>query len=238
MPGANNETVNEEKKTKTVVASGAGAAGENETDQSSQAAGSADETDLGEGDFADPVKALAEIKKLRAENAKSRVKNKSLEDNLTQINGTMTKLKGALGIETDEVDPEKQVASLRQENEALQVQAAVNELCREHEIPRKAEKYFQFLIAQEFEALKEGEEISDERMLEISAEAKKTIAPAAATSTGAKTTKGVPNPDASAGSVSAAQFAKMNSGEKSALYVKNPEQYQKLFNEAKEKRLL
>lgn len=221
---------------------GAGAAG---------GEGSADETKLkaaadagansggdeGEGDFSDPEKAKAEIKKLRAENAKHRTKNKSLETEFGAMKETVGKLKQALGIEGDDADPEKQIASLKAQNEALQFETAVGEICREQDIPRASEKYFKFLLAQEFDALEEGEEITEERIIEIAAEAKK-LAPAAAQSSTGLNNGNKPPPAGSANDISVAQFVKMNSGERSQIYVKNPNLYNKLFEEAKEKRLL
>lgn len=237
MPGANNEETDGKKKTGKQGSEGDGAGADDATDE---AAGSAEDDASDAGDFADPVKALAEIKKLRAENAKHRTKNKSLEDEFGKVKSTMTKLKSALGVdgEGDEDEPEKQIATLKQQNEALQIQNAMSELCREHEIPRKGEKYFNFLIAQEFEALEEGAEIPEERILEIAKEAKEMFASGSGKGTGTGVGTGKkPPPGENADSISAAQFAKMNPGEKSVLYTKNPALYSKLFSEAKEKRL-
>lgn len=237
MPGANNEETDGKKKTVNEGSDDQVIDADGDSDES---AGS-DEDESGDaGDFADPVKALAEIKKLRAENAKHRTKSKSLEGELGKVKSTMTKLKSALGVEgeEDEDEPERQIASLREQNEALQIQNAMVELCREHEIPRKGEKYFNFLIAQEFDALEEGEEIAEERILEIAKEAKQMFASGGGQGggTGVNTQK-KPAAGENADAISAAQFAKMNPGEKSLLYTKNPALYTKLFNEAKEKRL-
>lgn len=230
MPDAQNLETNENGK--KVVATG----GDESTNSSNTSVDSAVDDNSSE-DFSDPVKAMAEIKKLRAENAKHRTKNKTLDEQMVKVNGTMSKLKSALGLESEDQDPEEQVTTLKQQNEALQVQMAMNELVRENDIPRSGEKYFNFLIAQEFETLEEGEEISEERIAELAKETKKMFAGGSNHSTGVKDSKANPNPDASASSISAAQFAKMNNGEKSALYVKDSALYQKLFNEAKEKRL-
>ena len=236
MPGADDLETDGKKKTGKQGGEGDGAGADDAADD---AAGSAEDDASDAGDFADPVKALAEIKKLRAENAKHRTKSKSLEGELGKVKGTVTKLKSALGVgdDGDEEEPEKQIQALQQQNEALQIQNAMSELCREHEIPRKGEKYFNFLIAQEFEALKEGAEIPEERILEIAKEAKQMFAGGGGQGGGTGVGTGKKPPAGGADSISAAQFAKMNPGEKSALYVKDPGTYQKLFNEAKEKRL-
>lgn len=236
MPGANNDKTDDKNKNGKAGDEGTGAGDEGEKDPSNAAAGSEGDGGDDAGDFADPAKALAEIKKLRAENAKHRTKNKSLEEKLGSIDGTMKKLKSALGVEDESEDPEQKLKTLQAQNEAMQMQMAMSDLCREHEIPRKGEKYFNFLIAQEFESLKEGEEISEDRILEISKETKAMFSSGGASSTGVDTSK-KPNPGEKPDSLSAAQFAKMNPGEKSALYVKDPNQYNKLFQEAREKRL-
>ncbi len=239
MPGADDKKTDDKGKNGKAGDDGTGAGDEGDKDPSKKAAGSEDDDGGDAGDFSDPAKALAEIKKLRAENAKHRTKNKSLEDEFGKVKGTMSKLKSALGVEGDEEDePEKQIATLKQQNEALQIQNAMSELCREHEVPRKGEKYFNFLIAQEFESLEEGAEIPEERILEIVKETKQMFSSGNGSGTGTGVGTGKkPPPGENADAISAAQFAKMNPGEKSVLYTKNPALYSKLFNEAKEKRL-
>jgi len=236
MPGANNE---ETDKTKNGAgAGGNGAAGEGGNPNPDDSGAGGDPTDDELEGFADPVKAKAEIKRLRAENAKHRTKSKALETELGGVKATIDKMKKALGLE-DEADPAEQVATLKQQNEALQVEMAMSELCREHEIPRQGEKYFKFLVAQEFETLSEGEEISDERVLELAGEAKKMFAANGNSGTGTGVNPGQkPPPSGNNESTSVADFVKMNNGEKSELYIKNPNLYQKLFDEAKQKRLI
>ena len=119
----------------------------------------------------------------------------------------------------------------------------MSELCDEHEIPSASKKYFKFLVSQEFEKLKDDEEISEERMTEIAAEAKKVG------SGGGKNSKSSTSVDLDADgkkkdpagkddAISVGQFSKMNMGERTELYTKNPALYEKLKNEAVEKRLL
>ena len=98
------------------------------------------------------------------------------------------------------------------------MQMAMSDLCREHEIPGKGEKYFNFLIAQEFESLKEGEGNFRDRILEISTETKAMFSSGGASSTGVDTSK-KPNPGEKPDSLRHSS-QKMNPGEKSALYVK------------------
>ena len=204
--------------------------------------GQGDDDGAGGEDFSDPEKAKAEIKRLRDENAKSRIKNKKFETELSAQKGVVGKLKAALGIEDDAADPETQIKDLKSQNENLVVQAAMNDLCDEHDIPSASKKYFKFLVSEEFAKLKDDEEISDERVAEIAAEAKKVGG------SGGKNPNSSTGVDGNAGggkkpagkddALDVAQFVKMNLGEKSALYTKNPSLYQKLMDEAKEKRLL
>ena len=187
-------------------------------------------------DFSDPAKALAEIKKLRAENAKHRTKNKALDEQMSSLNGKFTALKKALGVEDDEEDPEVKIGRLHAENQALALEVSISRISREHEIPAGQEKYFRFLLAEKMEALEDGQEIGDDDVAEIAAEVKKISGKAAGNSTGVSAGK---KPNADGGTTLTVQaFAKMNTGEKSELYAKNPSEYTRLFNEAKSQRMI
>lgn len=231
MPGANNEQTGENNNQNQ----GTGSENSDNQESNQEAAGSAGDDSA---DFSDPAKAQAEIKRLRAENAKHRTKNKSLEERFSHMNETMGKMKQAMGLTDEEVNPEEVIQGLQLQNEAMQVQMAMSDLCREHDIPRSGESYFNFLIAKEFEGLAEGDEIAEDRIAELAMEAKKMFNGQNGGGSTGLNTRQKPAPGQNAGDISAAQFAKMNPGEKSALYVKNPNLYNQLFSEAKEKRLL
>lgn len=196
--------------------------------------GSEDESD--DAKWTDPKAAAAEIKKLRAENAKARTARKTLDEEKTKLLGTVAGMKKALGLEEESQDPAAEVSKLKAENEALQLQLSINSIARDLKIPPESEKYFQFLLAQKFETLKDTEEISDEDLEEIRKEVHKASG-RRDSSTGVDDggTERQPNEKSE---ITAEQFSKMNTGEKSALYVKNPALYQQLFEQAKAKKIL
>lgn len=185
-------------------------------------------------------KTKAYLKKLRGENAKHRTKNKELTSKLTGFEGTLAKLKAAFGGEDEQTDPAELAQSLQARNEALEVELGIAQLTMEHGIPTEGQKYFRFLIEQQADELAEGEEISDEQITKIVAEVSKTIGKGKgstnANSTGLNGGKR-PDPDA-AGAVTVEQFSKMTIAEKNELFLKDQQQYQKLFNAAVEKRLI
>lgn len=203
--------------------------------------GSQDDGNEGEDDsiFSDPKKAAELVKSLRTENAKHRTKNKELGSKLAAMEGTLGKLKKAFGgEEDDESDPAEKVAELSSANERLTMELHLRDIARESGVPAEREKYFRFLLAEKLEALEEGEELGEEDIAEAVKAATDGFAPKKS-STGVKPGTGdAPNPDSKPGDVTVEQFVKMNSGEKSQLYTKNPDLYQKLFAEAVAKKIL
>lgn len=207
-------------------------------DQTDDTTGADDgEGDDGEGDFSDPEKVKAEIKKLRAEAAKHRNKAKAVSEQLASVNGKMSGLKKALGVEDENEDPEAKLKAQQAKSDALEVELSVVHLARDHEVPKESEQYFRFLLGQKLESLEEGEELSDEQVEELAAEAKKVSGKPANNSTGLGGGK-KPPADNGKGALTVEQFVKLNTGEKSAIYAKNPSEYSRLFSEAREKRLL
>jgi hypothetical protein len=179
--------------------------------------------------------AMDEIKKLRAENAKHRNRNKELDSSLGEREQILQKMKHALGLE-EETDPAEHLEALAQQNQQLQVELTVKELVQNFGVPNETEKYFRFLLSERLESLEEGEELTEDEIEVLAQEARKIRGGAVGSSTGLSLEK---QPNASAqGTVSAADFAKMGLSERSQLYTKNPALYQKLFDEAQAKRLL
>lgn len=176
------------------------------------------------------------IKSLRNENAKHRTKNKTLEESLGKYDGELKKVKEALGIKDESEDPKVALANLQQTNEALQVEMSVMSLAMEHQIPFENQKYFKFLLGEKFESLGEGEELSDEDLAEVIAQAKGIGGGQGKKSTGLNG-GAKPNEGANQG-VTVEQFAEMSIAEKSDLYGKNPQLYQQLFQQAVSKKLL
>lgn len=213
---------------------------QDQQDQSLEAAGS-DEEEGQEGtdDFKDPVKAMTEIKKLRAEAAKYRNKAKATDDQVKALNEKLGKLKTALTGEEDEgEDPEVAIGNLKQQNEALQMELSLQNLCSEHDIPGASQKYFKFLLNERFEALEEGEELTEEDVAQVAEEARKLSGSGGPRQNSTGLSKGAkPNADDNKGQT-IEQFSKMSVAEKSLLYTNNPNEYNRLFSGAREAGLL
>jgi hypothetical protein len=190
------------------------------------------------GDFSDPVKAAAEIKKLRAEAAKHRTRAKNLDGEMLTMKSTLDKLKQAFGGEDQEIDPAEQLQAIQQQNENYQVELGILQLAREHSISPDQDDYFRFLLTKKFEGLEEGGELTDEDLQEVIQKVQGVSGmkqnPA---STGVNAGKKDPAGNGKS-SVSAEQFAKMTLTEKSKLYVSDAALYSRLLTEANEKRLI
>ena len=193
----------------------------------------ADDTSI----FSDAKKAEAEIKKLRAENAKSRLKNKDLDGQMASMKATFDKLQAAFGGEKDETPPEEKVKQLQSQSEAMAVEGSITQLAWEQGIPFEQGDYFKFLLLKQFESLEEGEELSEEALSEVIAKVKGTQGGSGTNSTGLNS-NAAPAPKAGAGDITVQKFVAMNLGEKSALYAKDQATYTRLFAEAQEKKLL
>jgi hypothetical protein len=245
MPGANDKNAKpgagegNDQETKDKKAAGEGGEGEG-------TGGQAGDNDNGGGDealFTDPEKVKKLVSDLRKENAKARTKNKERDSEFESMRGTIDKLKKALGgDEADDTPPEEKITHLTQSVQAAEGRMAILELALEHGIPSKDVKYLGYLLAEEAGSLEEGEEVSEERILEIVGEVKSRTAPAsaAASSTGVKGDQGGKKSPAGNGSgeVTVEQFAAMNMGERSDLFAKNQPLYNKLFAQAAKERLL
>jgi len=190
------------------------------------------------GDFSDPVKAAAEIKKLRAEAAKHRTRAKNLDGEMLTMKTTLDKLKQAFGGEDQEIDPAEQLQAIQQQNENYQVELGILQLAREHSISPDQDDYFRFLLSKKFDDLEEGGELTDEDLQEVIQKVQGVSGvknnPA---STGVNAAKKDPAGN-SKGSVSAEQFAKMSLAEKSKIFASDSALYSRLLTEANQKRLI
>lgn len=182
-----------------------------------------------ENPFSDLDEANKEIKRLRAESADRRTKNKTLEESITSLSEKLGKINTHLGIK-DDVDPAEQLQGLTAQNEQLSIEISLQQLARTQQIPVEHDEYFRFLIGKKFEALKEGEELSDEAINEVVAEVKKYSGFKGNKSTGlsggqapAKNGEGGKGDE-----VTAEQFKKMSLVDKSKLFEENKELYLKL----------
>lgn len=184
------------------------------------------------------AKTQKQLKKLRDENAKARLKNKDLKSKFETSEAQKKAILKAAGIETEEDDPEETIKSLTAETQTHAFRAAILEKALEHGIPASNVKYFQYLVSEAAVELEEGEELSEEQLTAIVKEAKARGGKKATTTFGAGG-KGDETPEpGTSGELTLDQFTRMSISEKSALYEKHPERYKELAAEAKAKKRL
>ena len=183
-------------------------------------------------DFNDPVKAKAEIEKLRKEAAKYRTQNKELSGKVSGFEAQLNNFKKALGGNPDEkVTPEELIAQKDATIAELQNHIFVSELEQESGITGDDRDYFRFLLNKKLSSLEEGEELDDEGLAEIVKQTKAVSGKKAGGSTGLSS-KNDPKPDSGGTATTVEQFVAMSMGDKSLLFQKNPAEYNRLFGEA------
>jgi hypothetical protein len=185
-----------------------------------------------------PEEMKAEIQKLRKENADRRTKGKSLEEKLKGNDELVGKLKQALGIETEEEKPEVVAAQLRQENAAKDLELGISRVALAHGIPGENFDYFDFLFRKHLANLEEGEEMGEEAFASIVDQVKGIAGSKKPGASGIGKKGNEPPPGGDAGEVDLSKFAKMTPAEKGQLYTTNPALYERLFQEAKQKRMI
>lgn len=177
------------------------------------------------------------LEKIRKEAATHRVKAKDVKSQLAAEQARLKAVLKAAGIETDDDKPEEKLKQSESQKNQLAFRNAILESAFEHGIPKESVKYYSFLVSEATSELEEGEELSDEKMVEIVAECKKK---ASGKSAGATSTvndgKGTPNPNQGKDTVTLAEFAAMGTLGKSQLYLKNPTLYEALWTELKAKK--
>lgn len=186
-------------------------------------------------------KTKAYITKIRKEAATRRTENKTLEEKVTALGEQFGAVKKALGIEKDET-PEQKIEVLQNSLYASQHESQLYKIALEKGIVHDDVEYFSYLVSKAASSLKENEEMSAETLDGIVADVKKRSAKPGATSTsvstaGAASGEGAPganNPT----DITVEQFAKMNTSQKSEIYVKNRALYDNLMQQAKAKRVL
>jgi hypothetical protein len=223
--------------------SSTGEAGTN-TDQAtgSQGGGEAGSQDQNTGDDDKfnfdslPKSAQDYIKNLRQESAEHRTKNNNLSTRLESIEKGFQKMFGGEGAEQD-LTPEQQIEQLQSGYENLSYQNAVMGIAYENGIPQDNLEYFNFLMEKAVNGLEEGQELEEENLLNIIQKAKgfSQSIDNANTSVDERGQGGDPNQSTG---LTLEGFLGMNVVEKSELYRKQPEIYNKYMAQAKEKRLL
>jgi hypothetical protein len=200
--------------------------------------GNKDDKDSGKLDVSklDP-KVQKLIKDLRKENAGSRKEKQATADQLSKLKKSLVE---AGIIEGEDEAPEEKIQKLTAETQVATFENAVLQSAVEHGVGKADLKYFKFLVQERVSELKDGEELDDDAMAELAKSAKRS-APGngGSTSVGGKGGEGgsAPAPGGS-GDVTLDVFVKMNMGEKSALFLKQPDLYNKLIAEAKSKKVL
>lgn len=186
--------------------------------------------------FTSLEEANAEIAKLRKENGDRRTKSKDLEGQLNALTGKFSKVMEHLGIKDQEADPAEALKQVTSQAEEFQMEASFQHLARVHNIPVENDDYFRFLLGKKLDSLEEGQEVTDEDLAAI-------VQQVAAVSGQKKSSTGVnanggngkppPPPNSDNGDVTAEKFKKMSTLEKSHLYTKDPQAYERLKSEAK-----
>jgi len=184
----------------------------------------------------------AYIKKLREENATRRTKGKELEDRLSEMEtntGEFRKnLAKALGFETD-MTPEEQVEQLTNNQHDLESQNFMLRTMIEYGITKDDSDYFQFLLTKKASELPEDGELGEDDLASIVSEVKaRGVGSNAATSVSTQSPNGTAPAAGGTTDITPERFAKMNITEKSELFAKNPQVYNSLMGQVKEKGLL
>jgi hypothetical protein len=189
-------------------------------------------------DYADAEKVKAEIKKLRTENAKARLKRKELAKAKADSDARIAKFKKLAGGDDadDEKTLEEKLKVREKKNQELEAELHMRELEGELQIPKENSKYFRYLLQEAAEELAEGEELDEDQLQEIVKQVK-AVNGKGKNSTGLNS-DGAPPPGGDGAALTVEKFAEMNLGERSALYTKNQKEYERLMAAAREKKLL
>lgn len=203
----------------------------NDDDQNLDDSGD-DQDDSSDGDDDSEGELSAEdyqkqIKKLRAENAKHRSRNKALGEKM----GKFEKAFKAFNGDDDDENPEQKLDAVTQNYESAVTRNAVLELALENGISgREHLEYFEFLMGRALDSLEEDEELSEEALEEILAKCSKQGGTSKANTSTSGKGKGNRSPGSGKDDqVSQEEFDKMGIMAKSKLYQKNPELYNTLM---------
>ena len=178
------------------------------------------------------------IEKLRKENAKWRTKSKQVSAEMKTLQDRLAKLEGGLkkvvGVEDEEIDPETQLQAMTQQAQKIELDKTLSELAIEHGVGKEGYRFFKFLVNEALESLDEGEELDEDAIAEIALQAKRQGGGVKAGSSVSGKTPGATTDNG----VTLEKFVKMSITEKSQLYGKSPDLYNRLMAEAKDKRAL
>lgn len=184
-----------------------------------------------------PQEAQDLIKSLREENASHRTKNNNLSTRLESIEKGFKTMFGGES-EGQELTPEQQIEQLQGGYENLSYENAVMGLAYENGIPMENYEYFNFLMGKAVNGLEEGQELSEEDLLQVIQKSKGFNATMDDSNTSVDGNNGNNDPNQQSGEITLSSFTNMSVVEKSELYRKNPAVYNSLMKQAREKRLL
>lgn len=192
--------------------------------------GSGNPDDLGDDDKQDfdqlPTWAQKQIKDLRKENATHRNNLKTTNDRLDKFEKGF---KSMFGEEDDNSDPVAKLQSAQTNLEAVATRNAILEIGIQHGVSGSENmEYFEFLMSKHLNSLQEGEEMSDEDLEAIVAKCSGSKGQGPANSSTGDNGKGKA-PDKKSGETTQEEFNKMTIVEKTRLYQKNPDLYNKLM---------
>lgn len=197
----------------------------------------------GEGSNADGEKDLPEaikkeLKKLREENASRRVKNKTLEDRLNKLESG---LKGVFGGEQEEEGGQGDAESLANNLNTIAFENAALNIALENGVPRDKVKYLKYRLTEAAANLGDDEELPEEILAEIIQEVKGTGKGKATTTPEEGKQKPAAGEEDSQqkdySKTTAAEFVKLGESEKNKMFLTDRASYDRLYREAREKKL-
>lgn len=172
------------------------------------------------------------ISDLRRENGDHRVKNKALTESHSKLKKSLVE---AGIIEDDEEKPEEKLKQVTSGLQGATLKNAILEAAIENGVGKEGYKYFQYLVQDKLSSLEDDAELTEDDLAELALEARGRAGGASGT-TSVGDSKDKPNPKGS-GEVTLDQFTNMNITEKTVLFKSNPDLYNRLFAEAKSKKL-
>lgn len=176
------------------------------------------------------------IKELRAENAKTRTERNNLSTRMENFENGFKQMFGDEG-EGQELTPEQQIESLNTNFQDLSFSNAVMGIAYQNDVPHDKLEYFEFLMNKEVEGLEEGQELSEESLAGLIQKVKGSGFQGEANSSVNEGNAAGKDPNAS-GATNLDAFVGMSLQERSELYRKDPNTYNALYKQAREKRLL
>lgn len=178
------------------------------------------------------------IKSLRGECAKFRTKANAAEERYSALDGRLKKIVG--GEDDDDLTPEERAEAFEMQAGGLTLENSFLKLAIDNGVSSEGLDYFNFLMNQAVHQLEEDEELDEDSIEEIVNKVKKVSGggnTVATSVTKGSSGNGTPSPDKTPG-ITIDEFCAMNIFKKTELYNKQPDVYQKLFNEAKNKGLI